>query len=96
MWVFETEVGSRVEVFAPSYPGRDYFVTGPVAGFAVDDLDSATTEPVDTLVEFRQAVTDPPQDPEAWYWLAVTRDNPGMEATAVACYERAVQLGCAD
>lgn len=155
-WVFETEAGNRVEVFAPSYPGKDHFVTGPVAGFAVADLDSATAELADAgvellgepgpswqhfrapdgnvyeltgprsaspppaaehtaggalarglaaratgelaeaLVELRQAVADSPQDPEAWYWLAVTQDNQAMEATAVPCYQRALQLGCAD
>jgi tetratricopeptide (TPR) repeat protein len=146
--------GQPVEVFAPSYPGKDHFVTGPVAGFAVADLDSATAELADAgvellggpgpswqhfrapdgnvyeltgprsapppaeqsaggalarglaaraagalgdaLVELRQAVADSPQDPEAWYWLAVTQDNLGMEATAVPCYQRALQLGCAD
>ncbi|MHB1521552.1 MAG: VOC family protein [Ferrimicrobium sp.] len=155
-WVFETEAGSRVEVFAPSYPGKDHFVTGPVAGFAVADLDSAAAELAeagvellgepgpswqhfrapdgnvyeltgprsasqpptterseggalarglvaratgdlaDALVELRQAAADSPLDPEAWYWLAVTQDNLGMEATAVPCYQRALQLGCVD
>ncbi|WP_369084826.1 VOC family protein, partial [Ferrimicrobium acidiphilum] len=50
-WVFETEAGSRVEVFAPSYPGKDHFVTGPVAGFAVADLDSAAAELAEAGVE---------------------------------------------
>jgi protein O-GlcNAc transferase len=56
----------------------------------------ARGELADALVEFRQAAADSPEDPEAWYWLAVTQDNLGMEATAVPCYQRALQLGCAD
>lgn len=33
--------GSQVEVFSPTFPGKAHFVTGPVAGFAVRDLDAA-------------------------------------------------------
>jgi len=31
-------------VFGPGYPGREHFDTGPVVGFAVEDLPSAVAE----------------------------------------------------
>jgi catechol 2,3-dioxygenase-like lactoylglutathione lyase family enzyme len=43
-WVFELPDGDHLEVFATSYPGKEHFVTGPVAGFAVEDLASAVGE----------------------------------------------------
>lgn len=33
--------GDHVEVFRPDAPGRDYFTTGPVAGFVVEDIEAA-------------------------------------------------------
>ncbi len=36
--------GRHVEVFGPGYPGREHFDTGPVVGFAVEDLPSAVAE----------------------------------------------------
>ena len=42
-WVYGLPDGSLVEVFARGY-GRDHFQTGPVAGFAVDDLSAAREE----------------------------------------------------
>ena len=42
-WVYGLPDGALVEVFAPGY-GRDHFQTGPVAGFAVDDLSAARDE----------------------------------------------------
>ena len=50
----------------------------------------------DALAELREAVEERPEDGDAWYWLALTQDNLGMEATAVPCYQRALDLGCAD
>lgn len=40
-WVFELPDGRRVEVFGLTYPGKWHFDTGPVVGFAVDDLSRA-------------------------------------------------------
>ena len=50
-WVFELPNGSKVEVFAPEHPGKDHFVTGPVAGFAVPDLAAAVAQLADAGVE---------------------------------------------
>ncbi|WP_344791533.1 VOC family protein [Gryllotalpicola daejeonensis] len=43
-WVFRLPDGRNVEVFGPDYPGKDHFDTGPVAGFAVRDLQEAVAE----------------------------------------------------
>ena len=50
----------------------------------------------DALAELREAVQERPGDGDAWYWLALTQDNLGMEAMAAPCYQRALDLGCAD
>jgi catechol 2,3-dioxygenase-like lactoylglutathione lyase family enzyme len=42
--VFTLPDGRNVEVFGPGYPGKEHFDTGPVAGFAVDDLAAAVEE----------------------------------------------------
>ncbi len=43
-WVFELPDGRHVEVSGDGYPGKEHFSTGPVAGFAVRDLPTATGE----------------------------------------------------
>lgn len=43
-WVFRLPDGRDVEVFAPDYPGKGHFATGPVIGFAVRDLPAAVEE----------------------------------------------------
>ncbi len=43
-WVFQLPDGRNVEVFHPDYPGKDSFITGPVAAFAVTDLTAAVDE----------------------------------------------------
>jgi catechol 2,3-dioxygenase-like lactoylglutathione lyase family enzyme len=43
-WVFELPDGRHVEVFGPGYAGKEFFDTGPVAGFAVTDLGRAVAE----------------------------------------------------
>jgi len=43
-WVFKLPTGHNIEVFDDSYPGKDHFATGPVAGFAVRDLPAAVAE----------------------------------------------------
>jgi catechol 2,3-dioxygenase-like lactoylglutathione lyase family enzyme len=42
-WVFALPDGQHVEVFGPTYPGKDHFAA-PVAGFAVRDLTAAVSE----------------------------------------------------
>ncbi len=49
-WVYGLPDGSLVEVFARGY-GRDHFQTGPVAGFAVDDLSAAREELLERGIE---------------------------------------------
>jgi catechol 2,3-dioxygenase-like lactoylglutathione lyase family enzyme len=43
MWVFQLPDGSKVEVFGPR-SHNEHFTTGPVPGFLVDDVASATDE----------------------------------------------------
>jgi catechol 2,3-dioxygenase-like lactoylglutathione lyase family enzyme len=43
-WKFELPNGDEVEVFGPGDADHDHFTTGPVIGFAVDDLDAAVDE----------------------------------------------------
>jgi hypothetical protein len=43
-WVFQLPDGRNVEVFGEGYPGKEHFSTGPVAGFAVSDLQAAVDE----------------------------------------------------
>ncbi len=43
-WVFELSNGRHVEVFAEWFPGKEHFSTGPVVGFAVEDLAVAVDE----------------------------------------------------
>jgi catechol 2,3-dioxygenase-like lactoylglutathione lyase family enzyme len=42
--VYTLPDGRTVEVFGPEYPGKEHFTTGPVAGFAVEDLPAAVAE----------------------------------------------------
>jgi catechol 2,3-dioxygenase-like lactoylglutathione lyase family enzyme len=43
-WVFEFPDGRHAEIFGSGYPGKEYFATGPVVGFAVRDLPAAVDE----------------------------------------------------
>src|SRR5436190_24072012 len=43
-WVFTLPDGCHVEVFDAGYRGKEHFDTGPVAGFAVRDLNAAVAE----------------------------------------------------
>ena len=43
-WKFELPDGRDVEVFGPGDADHTYFTTGPVVGFAVDDLAGAVDE----------------------------------------------------
>ena len=51
-WVFELPNGRHVEVFAEGIPGKEHFSTGPVVGFAVEDLAVAVDELRMAGVEF--------------------------------------------
>lgn len=42
---------------------------------------------------FAAAANEAPDQPLAWYYLAVTLDNRGQEAEAIPSYKRALQLG---
>jgi len=43
-WVFQLPDGRNVEVFGPGDTSHEHFTTGPVVGFAVEDLASAVDE----------------------------------------------------
>lgn len=43
-WMLKLPDGSKVEVFGPENPSNRHFTTGPVAGFLVDDVFTATAE----------------------------------------------------
>ena len=43
-WVFVLPGGGKVEVFGPTDSESDHFKTGPVAGFLVEDVATATVE----------------------------------------------------
>jgi catechol 2,3-dioxygenase-like lactoylglutathione lyase family enzyme len=43
-WVMKLPDGSKVEVFGPDTDINRHFTTGPVAGFLVNDVHSATAE----------------------------------------------------
>ena len=44
--------GDLVEVFRPDFEGQEHFTTGPVAGFAVEDIDAARAEMAANYIEF--------------------------------------------
>lgn len=43
--------------------------------------------------QFESAVAAEPDSSDAWYWLAVTRDNRGQEVDAIPAYRKALELG---
>jgi catechol 2,3-dioxygenase-like lactoylglutathione lyase family enzyme len=43
-WVLKLPDGAKVEVFGPRSPDNRHFLTGPVAGFLVDDVRAAAQE----------------------------------------------------
>ena len=57
-WVYGLPDGSLVEVFARGF-GRDHFQTGPVAGFAVDDLSAAREELLQRGIGFLASLARP-------------------------------------
>lgn len=50
-WVYQLPDGRNVEVFAPDYPGKAHFTTGPVVDFAVRNLPEAVDELRDAGIE---------------------------------------------
>jgi catechol 2,3-dioxygenase-like lactoylglutathione lyase family enzyme len=65
-WLFKLPDGSKVEVFGPDSPINRHFSTGPVAGFLVDDVHSATAELRSAGVEI---VLDPQVDETGNGWV---------------------------
>lgn len=60
LWMMKLPDGSKVEVFGPGSDVNRHFTTGPVAGFLVDDVQSATEELRSANVEVLFGpVTDP-------------------------------------
>ena len=59
-WMLKLPDGSKVEVFGPDSPINRHFTTGPVAGFLVDDIQTATAELRSAGVEilFESSVDD--------------------------------------
>jgi glyoxalase/bleomycin resistance protein/dioxygenase superfamily protein len=53
-WVMKLPDGSKVEVFGPGSDINRHFTTGPVAGFLVDDVYSATAELRSSKIEILQ------------------------------------------
>lgn len=65
-WMLALPGGGRVEVFGPGCPHNRHFTTGPVAGFLVDDLSSATSELRRAGVEL---VFGPKESSNGYMWL---------------------------
>jgi catechol 2,3-dioxygenase-like lactoylglutathione lyase family enzyme len=58
--------GGSVEVFSPDEPDHRHFTTGPVAGFLVDDVDTARAELAAAGVELIGPVGRGAAPGEAW------------------------------
>lgn len=65
-WVFKLPDGGKVEVFGADNPENRHFTTGPVAGFLVDDVVTATEELRAAGVE---VVQEPVLDPYGNAWV---------------------------
>lgn len=48
------------------------------------------------VARFEEATEADPDLAEAWFWLAVTRDNRAQEAEAIPAYRRALDTGIED
>ena len=73
--VFRCPNGDLVEVFATGHElAQDFFTTGPVAGFAVDDVDAAKVELEAAGIEFlgERGATD---DGHAWWHFRAPDGN---------------------
>lgn len=57
--------GDLVEVFRPDFEGQEHFTTGPVAGFAVDDIEAARAEMKANYIEF---IGDIEGEPGGYRW----------------------------
>ncbi len=49
---FDLPNGDRAEVFASDYPDHSHFITGPVGGFEVGDIEAAKKEMEGKGIEF--------------------------------------------
>lgn len=50
----------------------------------------------EAVLAFEQMLVLDPDSVEAWFWLAVTRDNRGQEEGAIPAYRKALDLGISD
>jgi catechol 2,3-dioxygenase-like lactoylglutathione lyase family enzyme len=64
-WMLKLPDGGKVEVFDSESPSNRHFTTGPVAGFLVDDVFSATAELRSAGIEILQ---DPVVDDHGNAW----------------------------
>jgi catechol 2,3-dioxygenase-like lactoylglutathione lyase family enzyme len=65
-WVLKLADGSKVEIFGPATEINRHFTTGPVVGFLVDDVQSATAELRSAGVEI---VREPERDAHGNVWV---------------------------
>jgi catechol 2,3-dioxygenase-like lactoylglutathione lyase family enzyme len=65
-WMLQLPDGSKVEVFGPETPANRHFTTGPVVGFLVDDVFSATAELRSAGIEI---LHDPEVDDHGNAWV---------------------------
>jgi catechol 2,3-dioxygenase-like lactoylglutathione lyase family enzyme len=65
-WMLKLPDGGKVEVFGPDTDINRHFTTGPVAGFLVDDVASATAELRSARVEI---VFGPVEDEHGNAWV---------------------------
>lgn len=65
-WMMKLPDGSKVEVFDHNSPTHPHFTTGPVAGFLVDDVFTATEELRTAGVEI---LLEPATDPSGNAWV---------------------------
>ncbi|HEY9292447.1 MAG TPA: VOC family protein [Microlunatus sp.] len=65
-WVLRMADGAKVEVFGPKDPHNRHFTTGPVVGFLVDDVFTATDDLHAAGVEIIQEPAAGDSDGNAW------------------------------
>lgn len=49
---FDCSDGDRIEIFSDTYPNKEHFTTGPVAGFEVEDIAKARLHLEQSGIEF--------------------------------------------
>jgi catechol 2,3-dioxygenase-like lactoylglutathione lyase family enzyme len=84
-WVVKLPDGSKAEIFGPATEINRHFTTGPVVGFLVDDVQSATAELRTAGVEI---LLDPELDAHGNAWVHFR--NPGRQRLRVDARSRRV------